>query len=489
MILQVIDHKFHYEMENLCRVFYPYESIRVLQGDEEGEDPLTVVTLLEETDSVYHISVTFNGEGKSCEETDFTDCEREMAVLLFDLLCDATGYVPQWGILTGVRPSKLMNTLISQMGEENAVSYFNEKLLVSPQKTALALSVAKAEERIMSLSDEKSFSLYISIPFCPTRCNYCSFVSHSIAQAKKLLPEYVEKLCEEIRVTAEIAKSLGLRLESVYWGGGTPTTLSAEQLEKICCEIENNFDLSRCREYTIEAGRADTVTPEKLDVIRKHAVTRISVNPQTFNDDVLLSIGRRHTVADVLDVYSTARSKGFDNINMDLIAGLTDDSYESFCRSVDKAVELSPENITLHTLALKRSSAIVTGGIDVESGEIANRMLEYASEKFYGAGYVPYYMYRQSRSLGNLENVGWCKEGFECLYNIFMMEECHTILGVGAGAVIKLKEPFGRNIERVFNYKYPYEYISRFDTILERKAQITDFYNKINCEKHGYVLK
>ncbi|MBQ5591832.1 MAG: coproporphyrinogen dehydrogenase HemZ [Clostridia bacterium] len=484
MILRVIDHKFHYEMENLCRVFYPYESIRVLQGDEEGEDPLTVVTLLGETDSGYHISVTFNGEGKSCEETDFTDCEREMAVLLFDLLCDATGYVPQWGILTGVRPSKLMNTLISQMGEENAVSYFNEKLLVSPQKTALALSVAKAEERIMSLSDEKSFSLYISIPFCPTRCNYCSFVSHSIAQAKKLLPEYVKKLCEEIRVTAEIAKSLGLRLESVYWGGGTPTTLSAEQLEEICCEIENNFDLSRCREYTIEAGRADTVTPEKLDVIRKHAVTRISVNPQTFNDDVLLSIGRRHTVADVLDVYSTARGKGFDNINMDLIAGLTDDSYESFCRSVDKAVELSPENITLHTLALKRSSAIVTGGIDVESGEIANRMLEYASEKFYGAGYVPYYMYRQSRSLGNLENVGWCKEGFECLYNIFMMEECHTILGVGAGAVIKLKEPFGRNIERVFNYKYPYEYISRFDTILERKAQITDFYNKINCEKH-----
>ncbi|MBR5262682.1 MAG: coproporphyrinogen dehydrogenase HemZ [Clostridia bacterium] len=484
MILRVINHKFHYEMENLCRVFYPYESIRVLHDDEEGEDSLCVVTSLEETDGIYRIGVSFNGVSKSCDETDSADCEREMAVLLFDILCAATGYTPQWGILTGVRPSKLMNTLISQMGEEAAVSYFNEQLLVSPQKTALALSVAKAEERIMSLSDEKSFSLYVSIPFCPTRCNYCSFVSHSIAQAKKLLPEYVEKLCEEIRVTADIAKSLGLRLESVYWGGGTPTTLSAEQLEKICCEIEDNFDLSYCREYTIEAGRADTVTPEKLDVIRSHAVTRISVNPQTFNDDVLVSIGRRHTVADVLDVYSTAREKGFDNINMDLIAGLTDDSFDSFCRSVDKAVELSPENITLHTLALKRSSAIVTGGIDVESGEIANKMLEYASEKFYANGYIPYYMYRQSRSLGNLENVGWCKPEYECLYNIFMMEECHTILGVGAGAVIKLKESFGRNIERVFNFKYPYEYISRFDTILERKTQISDFYDKINCEKH-----
>ena len=482
MILRVINHKFHYEMENLCRVFYPYESIRVLHGDEEGEDSLCVVTSLEETDGIYRISVTLNGEGKSCEETDFADCEREMAVLLYGILCGATGYVPQWGILTGVRPSKLMNTLISQMGEEDAVSCFNEKLLVSPQKTQLALSVAKAEERIMGLSDEKSFSLYVSIPFCPTRCNYCSFVSHSIAQAKKLLPEYVEKLCEEIRATAEIANSLGLRLESVYWGGGTPTTLSAEQLEKICCEIESNFDLSFCREYTIEAGRADTVTPEKLDVIRRHAVTRISVNPQTFNDDVLVSIGRRHTVADVIDVYETARDKGFDNINMDLIAGLTDDSYDSFCRSVDKAVGLSPENITLHTLALKRSSAIVTGGIDVESGEIANRMLEYASDKFCSEGYIPYYMYRQSRSLGNLENVGWCKPGYECLYNIFMMEECHTILGVGAGAVIKLKEPFGRNIERIFNYKYPYEYISRFDTIIERKVRIGEFYAELKQE-------
>ncbi|MBR6531350.1 MAG: coproporphyrinogen dehydrogenase HemZ [Clostridia bacterium] len=479
MILRVVNHKFHYEMENLCRVFYPYESIRVLHGDEEGEDSLCVVTSLDTTDDGYVITVSFNGKERQCTETDYDDCEREMAGLLYELLCGTTGYTPQWGILTGVRPSKLMNTLISQMGEEKAVEYFNNKLLVSPQKTALALSVAKAEEKIMSLSDEKSFSLYVSIPFCPTRCNYCSFVSHSIAQAKKLLPEYVEKLCEEIRQTGRIAASLGLRLESVYWGGGTPTTLSAEQLEKICCEIETCFDLSSCREYTIEAGRADTVTPEKLDVIRRHAVTRISVNPQTFNDDVLRSIGRKHTVSDVIDVYETARRKGFDNINMDLIAGLTDDSFDSFCRSVDKAVELAPENITLHTLALKRSSAIVTGGIDVESGETANRMLEYASEQFCRHGYIPYYMYRQSRSLGNLENVGWCKPGYECLYNIFMMEECHTILGVGAGAVIKLKEPSGRNIERIFNYKYPYEYISRFDTILERKKQIGEFYNNL----------
>ncbi len=487
MILKVINHKFHYEMENLCRVFYPYETIRVIHEGDEGEDSFAVITSLEECENGYKIKVSFSldetKEEAECFETDYVDCEREMAVLLYNILCKVTGYTPQWGILTGVRPSKLMNTLMVANGDEEAVGYFNEKLLVSPDKTNLAFSVAKAEEKIMGLSDEKSFSLYVSIPFCPTRCNYCSFVSHSIAQAKKLLPDYVEKLCEEIRYTAEIANSLGLRLESVYWGGGTPTTLSAEQLDRVCKEIDDNFDFSSCREYTIEAGRADTVTPEKLDVIKKYGITRISINPQTFNDDVLVSIGRRHTVEDVLDVYETARNKGFDNINMDLIAGLTDDSYESFCNTVDKAISLKPENITLHTLALKRSSNIVTGGIDVESGEVANKMLVYAQEKFYENGYIPYYMYRQSRSLGNLENVGWCKPGYECLYNVFMMEECHTVLAVGAGAVIKLKEPFGRNIERIFNYKYPYEYISRFDELLQRKAKIKEFYNTLIANK------
>ena len=486
MILRVLNHKFHYETENLCRVFYPYESIKVVRERTDENDALTVTTELEEKENGFLIRVEtdINSVTQTAEElcADYEDCERRMAVLLFGLLSEITGYTPQWGILTGVRPSKLMNTLIAQYGEESAKEYFTDRLLVTPEKTGLAVSVAKAESKIMRMSDEKSFSLYISIPFCPTRCNYCSFVSHSIAQAKKLLPEYVEKLCEEIRQTAEIAKALGLRLESVYWGGGTPTTLSAEQLNKICTEISADFDLSQLREYTIEAGRADTVTAEKLDVMKAAGVGRISINPQTFNDDVLSAIGRRHTVEDVKNVYALARQKGFDNINMDLIAGLTTDTFDSFCNSVDTAIELNPENITLHTLALKRSSAIVTGGVDVESGETANKMLQYAQNRFYSAGYIPYYMYRQSRSLGNLENVGWCKSGYECLYNVFMMEECHTVLAVGAGAVTKLKEPFGRNIERIFNFKYPYEYISRFDTVLERKEYIKEFYEKTVSE-------
>lgn len=480
MILRVINHKFHYEMENLCRVFYPHEQIRVLRDDESGSDPLLITTRIEGENIVY-VSVALNGicgEKKVAAERD--DCEREMATLLFTLLCEVTGYTPKWGILTGVRPSKLMNSLIGDYGDDGAKEYFQNKLSVSENKTELAYTVAKAEEKIMSLSTDKSFSLYVSIPFCPTRCNYCSFVSHSIAQAKKLLPEYVERLCEEIRLTAKIAGDLNLRLESIYWGGGTPTTLSAEMIDRICKEINANFDLSHLREYTIEAGRADTVTSEKLRVIKTAGVGRISINPQTFNDEVLNTIGRRHTVADVVRVFNEAREIGFDNINMDLIAGLTDDTVESFCHSVDTAVSLSPENITLHTLALKRSSTLVTHGVDVESGETVNKMLEYASDKFYSGGYRPYYMYRQSRSLGNLENVGWCKPGFECLYNVFMMEECHTVLAVGAGAVTKLKDSNSNRLERIFNYKYPYEYNSRYEVLAERKNRIKEFYEEIN---------
>lgn len=480
MILRVVNHKFHYEMENLCRVFFPYETIRVINDDSDEADDITVVTSMSGK-YVVGVSVNINGTIGEKEKAvaDYDNCEREMAILLFSLLSEITGYVPKWGILTGVRPSKLMNSLIKDYGDDDARAYFKDKLLVCEKKTELAYSVAKAEEKIMALSDEKSFSLYVSIPFCPTRCNYCSFVSHSIAQAKKLLPDYVENLCREIKETAEVANSLGLRLESIYWGGGTPTTLSADMLKKICDEINNDFDLSHIREYTIEAGRADTVTPEKLKVIKAAGVGRISINPQTFNDDVLKAIGRRHTVDDVVRVFNEAREIGFDNINMDLIAGLTDDTYESFCNSVDRAISMNPENITLHTLALKRSSTIVTHGVDVQSGEIANKMLEYAQNRFYSGGYKPYYMYRQSRSLGNLENVGWCKDGFECLYNIFMMEECHTVLAVGAGAVTKLKDPNSRNIERIFNYKYPYEYNSRYDVIAERKDQIKEFYDKL----------
>ncbi len=486
MILRIFGHDFHYECENLCRVYFPNEKINIVY-DESGEDSRTVVTRCAPIDGGNLISVEAEIDGVSrsaqaevkADENELRDkSELKTAQLIFALLSEITGYTPPWGVLTGVRPSKLMLRLIDQMGAEGARRYFTEDLLVSEEKTNLAQTVAAAEEKIIALSGRDSFSLYVAIPFCPTRCSYCSFVSHSIANsnAKKLLPEYLDKLAEEIRMTGEIASELGLRLESVYFGGGTPGVLEAPQLDRLLYAVENSFDLSTVREYTVEIGRPDTVTPEKLRILRLHNVGRISINPQTFNQKTLDLIGRNHKVEQAVKAYQLAKAYGFESINMDLIAGLPEETLEDFKASVDTAISLSPENITVHTLALKRSSELNASGAGVSGGNTAKQMLEYASKRLYGSKYEPYYMYRQSKCVGNLENVGWCKSGKDCLYNVFMMEECHTVIAVGAGAVTKLCDPDSTNVERIFNFKYPYEYISGFDKITERKNGIKSFY-------------
>ncbi|NLB37107.1 MAG: coproporphyrinogen dehydrogenase HemZ [Clostridiales bacterium] len=486
MILEILSHNFHYEMENLCRVFYPFEKIEIAHEPSVNRDGIVVSTKLVESENGARLFAGFFKGGRAIKSEKFVEkdidfsnnCELNMAIALFEVLLKATDYVPSWGILTGVRPSKLMTSLISTMGADNAQKYFKEKLLVSPEKTKLAYSVANAEKKIIETSSPNSLSLYISIPFCPTRCSYCSFVSHSITNpnAKKLVPLYVEKLAHEIEITGEYASSLGLRLESIYWGGGTPTAISADEIDLLCRAINNSFNLKQCREYTVEAGRPDTITEEKLCVLKQNGISRISINPQSFNNDVLKNIGRIHTAEKTVEALEMARSMGFGNINMDLIAGLPGDTVDSLGISVDTAVARNPENITVHTLALKRSSTLVTGGGKITGGDITSEMLDIAQNKLLEKGYSPYYMYRQSRSLGNLENVGWCKQGYECLYNVFMMEECHTVLAAGAGAVTKLKQPSGQYIERIFNFKYPYEYISRFDELMDRKKRITSFY-------------
>ena len=486
MILRIFGHDFHYECESLCRVYFPNEKINIVY-DESGEDSRTVVTRCNACENGNLICVEADIEGEirnleavvAADEAEMRDkCELKTAQLIYEALSDITGYTPPWGIQTGVRPSKLVLRLLEEMSRDEAWKYFTEELLVSEEKARLAFTVAEAEQKIIDLSQDNSFSLYVSIPFCPTRCSYCSFVSHSIgnSNAKRILPEYLEKLAEEIEMTGEIASELGLRLESVYFGGGTPGVLEAPQMDRLLSTIEKSFDLSTVREYTVEVGRPDTVTPEKLRILRLHNVGRISINPQTFNLKTLETIGRNHTVEQSVKAYQLAKAYGFDSINMDLIAGLPDESFEDFCSSVDTAISLAPENITVHTLALKRSSNLNAAGTEVSGGNTAKKMLEYAASRLSQCGYAPYYMYRQSKCVGNLENVGWCKTGHECLYNVFMMEECHTVLAVGAGAVIKLCEPGTHNVERIFNYKYPYEYISDFDKISERKNGIKSFY-------------
>lgn len=483
MILYINGHDFHYEMENLCRVFYPNEKIKTVYEYEQDEK--TVETVIDKRDTEFFILTKGDIDGKTAQreetlplDTEKDELERRMAVLLFGVLNEITGYRPAWGILTGVRPSKLMNRLELQYGKDGAVDYFKNRLLVSDDKTSLALEVAHNEQPLMDLSEDNSYSLYLSIPFCPTRCSYCSFVSHSIKSpsAKKLVPEYVKLLCRELEIIGETAYELGLKLETVYYGGGTPTSLEADDLEKIAQTVSRCFPIDNLREYTVEAGRPDTITPEKISVLKKNGVTRISINPQTFEDRVLEAIGRKHTSEQTLEAYKMAREAGFDNINMDLIAGLPLDTADGFYRTLSTVRELDPESVTVHTLALKRSSTLVTDGLSSGQASEVPQMLSDAQFVLTNSGYLPYYMYRQSRSLGNMENVGWCKKGFEGLYNIYMMEECHTILSAGAGAVTKLKAPNENYIERIFNFKYPYEYNSRFDELMERKDRIKTFY-------------
>lgn len=481
------NNSYHYEMENLIRVFLP--DVKIVRAEDTADEGDYCLLTLDGNKISIRLSLegrTYDSQGVFCldcrafNESEDSYFERKMAVMLYDMLREITGYTPPWGILTGVRPAKLMTKLIASQGQEKAVDYFINELKVSQDKTNLALMVSKNETPIIEGSKADSYSLYVSVPFCPTRCSYCSFISHSNESAKKLIPEYVEKLCDEIAETAKIAKDLNLRLESVYIGGGTPTVLTASQLKRVTDTLSENFDLSDISEYTIEAGRPDSIDSDKLDVIKNCGCTRISINPQTFSDSVLKEIGRNHTSAETVEAFAMAREKGFGNINTDLIAGLPTDTLESFEKTLDKAVALEPENITVHTLALKRSSTIVTEGKKTNSPTLTSDMLRLVQQKLTKAGYEPYYMYRQSKSLGNLENVGWAKKGYEGLYNIYMMEECHTILSVGAGAVIKLKAPHGNEIERIYNYKYPYEYIGNFQEILNRKQYIPEFYSKFS---------
>ena len=326
--------------------------------------------------------------------------------------------------------------------------------------------------------EPNDISLYVGIPFCPTRCSYCSFVSRTVGDkaTRALVQPYVDKLCAELTAIRETADRCGLHIRTFYIGGGTPTSLSAAQLEQLMSHIAKTFDLAKLDEYTVEAGRPDCTDAEKLAVIREYGATRISINPQTFSDEVLANIGRKHSAQDILDCYAEARAAGHDDINMDLIAGLPGDTVEGFEKSLRQAIALDPENITVHTLTLKRASRIVIE--DQKENDYADvaAMLE-KCHLLAEAGYRPYYLYRQKNTLQNLENVGWCKPGHEGYYNIYIMEEVQTILSAGAGGSTKLVADGGKRMQRIFNFKYPTEYIQRFDEVLERKKGVAVFYD------------
>lgn len=479
-----IGHSFNYETEKVIRIFLPFEKISIAHESISGEADAVCEIICDGADIFARASVNLSGK-TACEterlsESDGKTQELAVARCLYKCLSRITGYKSDWGILTGIRPAKLFSSLSRAGGRQFAYERFKNAYLAQDSKISLCADTAESEERIVSLSKPQSFSLYISVPFCPSRCSYCSFVSHSVENAKGIIPEYLKLLEREIEVTGRIAGELGLRLETVYIGGGTPTAITAEQLKRLLFCVRENFDFSFAREFTVEAGRPDTVDSDKLDAVKSAGVTRISINPQSMNDSVLKSIGRRHTAEQMREAFYLARQSGFTNINTDLIAGLAGDTPESFRNTVNEILMLSPESVTVHALSVKRAANITRRGDlpDLSAGYIAAEMVDYARETLQENGFLPYYMYRQSKTVGNLENVGYAKSGYEGLYNVYIMDETHTVLACGASAVSKLKEPEGNNIERIFNFKYPYEYINRFSEIISRKEGVKVYYDK-----------
>jgi len=386
------------------------------------------------------------------------------------------GKKPAWGALSGIRPGKLMSKLLEDgLDERAAKARFIELYDVNPDRADLCLDTARYSAAAVSTLQKGDVCLYLGVPFCPTRCAYCSFVSQSVEKSMGMIPDFVDALQKDITATGETARENHLNPVAIYFGGGTPTTLSAEQLDTVITAMEQAFDLSACREFTVEAGRPDTITKEKLAVLKSHGVTRVSVNPQTMSDYVLQAIGRKHTADEVLRALACVREIGGMQVNMDLIAGLPEDTVEGFQSTLKTVLGLGVENITVHTLSLKKGARIQVEGTKLPGADEVSAMLDFAVESLRGAGYAPYYLYRQKFMSGGFENVGWCRPDTENLYNICIMEELCSILAMGGGASTKLNLPGGR-IERIFAPKYPKEYIENIEKVCADKHLITDYY-------------
>lgn len=425
------------------------------------------LTLKDETDRILgqkHVAdfPKDHKEGKNCLKT-----------ALYELLCEVTGRTLPWGTLTGIRPTKLpMAYYDSGRSREEAAEYLRRTYKVSEEKIRLCTQVASNEKRILeSIDGEHAFSLYVGIPFCPTICLYCSFSSYPLSVWEKEVDNYLEALFKEIRqVSQMVDKSC---LTTVYMGGGTPTSLNAEQMDRLLYVLEENFDLGIAREFTIEAGRPDSINMDKLRVIKRHGIERISINPQTLNQKTLDVIGRRHTVKDVERALDMARQVGFSNINMDLILGLPGENSEDVARTLAGIRQLGPESMTVHSLAVKRASRL-NQNLELyppAPQEEVNRMIDMAWHEAEAMGMEPYYLYRQKNMAGNLENVGYAKPGKECLYNILIMEEKQSIVAVGAGGSSKILYPAENRLERVENVKSVKDYIERIDEMIERKEK------------------
>ena len=487
MKLYLYGHEYKYAVEQMLLTLFPAERPQYPEGKPEGER--MVIRLSRGAKRVTASCVLRLGEGRytgmaSCPLERLGDaleadrkCQRLVKNAMYRAALRSGREKPVWGALTGVRPAKLLEAKLREgMGEEAALKAFVEEFEVSPERAALCLDASRETMKAAESLGERDVCLYVGIPFCPTRCAYCSFVSQSVEKSMKLIPPFLDALEREIEATAEAVLRLGLRPVSIYMGGGTPTTLSSEQLDRLCTVLERRFELSALREYTVEAGRPDTITEEKLRVLRRHGVDRVSVNPQTMSDAVLDAIGRRHTAADIVAALEKVRAVGGLAVNMDLIAGLPADTVEGFADTLDKVLTLAPENVTVHTLSLKKGSRITLEGAEIPDAQAVGEMLSIAERRLRGAAYSPYYLYRQKFMSGGFENVGWTKEGYVNLYNVCIMEELCSILAMGGGGSTKLIAPRGGRNIRLMAPKYPLEYVQNIEKTCEDKQKILDFY-------------
>ena len=470
---------YEYDVHSIIKAFFPEETVKVLTP-ETGE--LKKEEL--KNDVRFRIQFDEDGTGKLVTEAkNFSWCWEEgqgsykdcFKRFLYESLSEITGKTLPWGNLTGIRPTKIAYGMLEEgKTEEEILSYLETKHFVSEEKSKLSIDIARRERELLSgIHYEGGYSLYIGIPFCPTTCLYCSFTSFAIGAYRKQVEDYVDCLIKEMEyVSRRYADKI---LDSVYIGGGTPTTLEAHQLDRLIGKLKELFGFSQVKEFTVEAGRADSITEEKLQVLYRHGVSRISINPQTMKQETLDIIGRRHTVEQVIEAYQMARRIGFDNINMDLILGLPGETPEDVQHTIDRVVELAPDSLTVHSLAIKRASRlnqwIQENGISALQN--TDETMAIAASGAARLGMEPYYLYRQKNMSGNFENVGYAHPGKFGLYNILIMEEKQTIIACGAGSITKRVFPDGR-IERCDNVKDVAQYIERIEEMIERKRQLLD---------------
>ncbi len=486
MKLYFIGHDYKYAAEQMLLTLFPDQRPEYPDAlPQEGEDCLTL-SLYKGTQWVTASArLVRNGAchtvRRRCRVQELGDdpvtcdraCQRILKLAFYQAGVQSLGAQPPWGALTGVRPVKIpTKAILAGKTPAQARQILEREYHVSPGRAQLAMDCAGASLAVDRSLKADEVSLYAGIPFCPTRCAYCSFICADVGRSLKMVAPYLDALLKEVEHAGAALKAAGKHIRSLYVGGGTPTTLDADQLDVLLSKMEQCLPLDRCTEYTVEAGRPDTITREKLLVLREHGIGRISINPQTLEDHVLEVIGRQHSAGDIAAANELARQIGFDCINMDLIAGLPRDSFAGFRRSLEGVLDMKPENITVHTLALKRGSRLMEQGGAIPSGEEVARMLDFSNETLRAAGYLPYYLYRQKYMSGSLENVGWALPGKENVYNICMMEELHSVLSLGAGGVTKLVDRRTGAIRRITNPKFPYEYIEQLPQILEQKQTL-----------------